>query len=272
MAEYFSHDYGARNDPKLLKLQMKMGQEGKGIFWDIVEIIYEQGGYIMQEECESIAFALRVEYNKVLSVLSDFELFILKDGKYYSNTILKRIEKRDSVSLKRSESSKKRWADANALQKDSKCNAKIRKDKKGKDKILKEIKESNIADKSAEFTPCMDIYCKWAKELIGVNPKIDGGDGVALKSIISHIKGMEQVKAGGRSVLEVWQFILDNHSGWDQFHKRQTSLKQINSNFNNIIYSIKNGNSKDSEKDKFRKLSNAIGSGMVVDFRPKNDG
>ena len=36
MAEYFPHDYGARNDPKLAKLQMDMGYEGVGMYWSLV--------------------------------------------------------------------------------------------------------------------------------------------------------------------------------------------------------------------------------------------
>ena len=40
---YFSHDYGSRNDPKLVKVLMKLKQEGKGVYWDLIEMLYEQG-------------------------------------------------------------------------------------------------------------------------------------------------------------------------------------------------------------------------------------
>ena len=40
-SNYFSHDFGARNDPKLIELQMEMGGQGLAIFWCIVEMLWE---------------------------------------------------------------------------------------------------------------------------------------------------------------------------------------------------------------------------------------
>jgi hypothetical protein len=38
---YFSHDYNARNDEKIIKLIQKEGWEAYGIYWAVVEKIYE---------------------------------------------------------------------------------------------------------------------------------------------------------------------------------------------------------------------------------------
>ena len=43
---YITHDFGARNDPKLMDLQMEMGGQGLGIFWCLVEMLWENGGTI----------------------------------------------------------------------------------------------------------------------------------------------------------------------------------------------------------------------------------
>ena len=40
---YFSHDYNARNDIKIKKLILKHGFCGYGIFWAIIEDLYNKG-------------------------------------------------------------------------------------------------------------------------------------------------------------------------------------------------------------------------------------
>ena len=41
-AYYFSHDSNARNDQRLIKIRMKYGMEGYGIYFGIIEILREQ--------------------------------------------------------------------------------------------------------------------------------------------------------------------------------------------------------------------------------------
>ena len=54
---YFQHDYNARNDPKLQDVLIDLGVEGIGVFWCIIEQLYEQGGKLPLRSCKSIAFA-----------------------------------------------------------------------------------------------------------------------------------------------------------------------------------------------------------------------
>jgi len=106
---YFSHDYGARNDPKLIKLLMKLGQEGKGIYWDLVEMLYEQNGYLDLHECESIAFALRTDCDKLISVLKDFDLFVNDGNYFYSQSVLNRLAQRSEKSHQATLAAYQRW-------------------------------------------------------------------------------------------------------------------------------------------------------------------
>ncbi len=55
---YFSHDYSARNDPKLVKVLMKLGQAGKGvtgIWWrcysNKADICNYQNAIVMRSHC-----------------------------------------------------------------------------------------------------------------------------------------------------------------------------------------------------------------------------
>lgn len=63
--EYFSHDYNARSDPKLRKLLMKEGIEGIGVYWCIIEMLYEQEGILPLSECEAIAFELHTQCERM---------------------------------------------------------------------------------------------------------------------------------------------------------------------------------------------------------------
>lgn len=137
---YFSHDFNARNDPKLQELLMVEGQRGIGVYWCLVEIMYEQGGKLDLLKCDSYAFALRVDTDCIQNVV---RIAFKSDKKYFwSESVLGRIEKMREKSHKARASANARWSDANALQSQSDSNANKRKEKKinksNKEKVKKE--------------------------------------------------------------------------------------------------------------------------------------
>ncbi len=105
---YFSHDYNARADRKLVKLQAKLNMEGIGIFWCIIEMLYEEAGYL-PKEYDSIAFELRANNSTIKSVIEDFDLFEFDDEKFWSESCLERINKRMEISKIARENINKRW-------------------------------------------------------------------------------------------------------------------------------------------------------------------
>ena len=97
-ALYFSHDFGARNDPKLQEVRMQMGMEGLGIYWCIVEMLYEQGGHLPLTAVRGIAYDLRVDEATIRSIIGDFGLFgQTDDGRFFSGSALSRIEKKRKI-------------------------------------------------------------------------------------------------------------------------------------------------------------------------------
>jgi hypothetical protein len=98
MKEYFSHEYNARDDDKMPKLLSELGYEGYGIFWAVVEMLYKNEGY-MQLDCKSIAFALHCEINCLTRVINDFDLFINDGGKFYSESVLRRLGIRGFIQM-----------------------------------------------------------------------------------------------------------------------------------------------------------------------------
>jgi len=160
---YFSHDYNARNDQKIKKLISKHGFLGYGLFWAIIEDLYNNAN-ALQTDYESIAFDLRSNENIIESIIKDFDLFVINGDKFGSMSIQKRLDERDAKSKKARESARYRWdklkTDANALQTGS--NSNTIKEKKVKEIKLNESKENNIDERKLKFAstlqPFVSIY------------------------------------------------------------------------------------------------------------------
>ena len=106
---YFAHDYNARNDPKLQNVLFDLGVEGIGVFWCIIEQLYEQGGKLPLHYCKSIAFALHVDFNCVERLVNDYGLFKNDGENIWSESVLNRLNRRTEVSEKRKLAALARW-------------------------------------------------------------------------------------------------------------------------------------------------------------------
>ena len=143
---YFSHDYNARSDVKIKRLIAKHGLLGYGIYWSIIEDLY-QNANALPLDCESIAFDLRTNEEVVQSIINDFDLFIIEGKEFGSLSVQRRLEERVERSKKAQKSAYSRWnKNANALQPQSDSNAiKERKGKENKEskEELREAKPKN---------------------------------------------------------------------------------------------------------------------------------
>ncbi len=106
---WFKHDYNARGDSKMIALRKEMGMEGVGIYWAIIEIMYEEGGYIPLDKIEIIAYELRVKPDKILKVLNSFGLSRSENGKVWSDSVINRLDERTKKSQKARESVNTRY-------------------------------------------------------------------------------------------------------------------------------------------------------------------
>jgi hypothetical protein len=153
---YFSHDYNSRNDEKIKKLIRKHGMQGYGIFWAIVEELYNNAN-ALHLDYDGIAFDLRTESDIIKSVLHDFDLFVFNGDNFGSLSVQNRINNRRDKSQKARDSAYSRWnknkIDANALQTQSDSNA--IKERKGKEIKGKESKESK---------PSIDEFLSFCKD------------------------------------------------------------------------------------------------------------
>lgn len=148
---YFSHDYNARNDLKITRLRHKYGMEGLGVYWCLVEMLYEEGGYLMLSDSECIANELRTQCDTLKSIITSDDLFKNDGEKFWSNSVLRRLEKRHEKSQKASESATKRWDNANAMRTQCDGNASKGKERKG-NKIKEEEITANITTAAGDIS------------------------------------------------------------------------------------------------------------------------
>lgn len=174
---YFPHDYNARNDPKLQDVLIEHGAAGLGVFWCIVELLYEQGGELLLKSCKSIAFVLHQECAMVESVVKDFGLFDNNGETFWSNSVNKRLGKRQQISERRKQAALTRWqseanqqkqsnSDANAMQNDAK--EKNRKENISND-IEREIPQKRFVPPTLEEVQAYIVekgYCVDAESFI----------------------------------------------------------------------------------------------------------
>jgi len=132
---YFSHDYNARADQKIKKLIVKFGFLGYGLYWAIIEDLY-QNANALRTDYDSIAFDLHSDCDTVKSIVNDFDLFIIEDVFFGSLSVQRRLDERKTKSSKASESANKRWekekSDANAMR--TQCDSNAIKERKGKER------------------------------------------------------------------------------------------------------------------------------------------
>jgi len=217
---YFPHDYNSRHDRKLINVIMKHGMVGIGVYWCIVEMLYEEGGYLPLEY-ERITFELRTEKSVIQSIINDFELFNISDDQFYSEAVIERLQKRCEKSESARKSINYRWDkiknSTNVLQSNVKRNT--IKEKKGKEKKGKEKKEY-----SSDFLTFYSIY-----------PKKIGRDAAwkawksrngSLPDINIIIKSIEQQKKSDQWLKDNGQFIPNPATWINQGRWADEGIKQ----------------------------------------------
>ena len=106
---YFTHDYNAANDSKVLFLRQQLGMEGYGIFWFIVEQLAQAGGFLPTKIMPVLAMQMQVTEAKVRSVINDYELFNLFEESFYSKRLIEHLDIRKQLSESGKKGAQSRW-------------------------------------------------------------------------------------------------------------------------------------------------------------------
>lgn len=122
MKEYIKHDYGASRDQSIQILMLKHGAKAYGMYWIIVEAMYEACGTLAEAVLKNVVAMSKVRNGmQVFDTMLELGLFEEIDGGYTSNRIQNALLERDKISDVRSNAAKIKHA--NAKQKQSKSSA-----------------------------------------------------------------------------------------------------------------------------------------------------
>ena len=152
---YFNHDSVARLDIRVIKLRSKLGYEGYGVFWAVLELLFSEENKLCVDDYDSLAFGLQCDSKVLKQVVEDFDLFVVEDGCFYSRRLNNHIEQINSKSIKAKENASKRWNNATAMQPHSNRNASIS-ISNSKSKLNKSI-EDRIVDFKKSVQSISDI-------------------------------------------------------------------------------------------------------------------
>jgi hypothetical protein len=196
---YFPHDYNAHEDEKIIKLLRREGHEGYGIYWHLVELVAASSEARLKiEDIEDIAFAMRLDCERIKSIIFDFELFKIDEKFFWSNRLVKFFKEKEKKSEAARKSAKVRWNKenkgyANAMR--TQCERNAIKERKGK-----EIKEKKTY--GAHFETFYSAYPKKRKKgdaekaFKGVAEDVD----VLLAAIAKQKKSASWLEDGGKYI------------------------------------------------------------------------
>lgn len=88
--EWFYHDVDAASDVKCRFLLKQLGVAGYGVFWLIVEDLYQADGWELEYNPETIAQRFGCDAALVKRVVEDYELFDVIDGRFWSDAVKRR--------------------------------------------------------------------------------------------------------------------------------------------------------------------------------------
>jgi uncharacterized protein YdaU (DUF1376 family) len=144
---YFSHDYNASNDYKILLLRSELGMEGYGIYWYIIERLADAGGKLPKKIIPVLAMETHTSADKIEKILNNFELFESDENQFFSERLLRHLDFREhkktmaSIAGKKSAESRKSTDVKQPVQQtfnDRSTSVEQRKEKKRKEKEIKE--------------------------------------------------------------------------------------------------------------------------------------
>jgi hypothetical protein len=94
-AYYFSHDANAQDDPKCMVLIDQLGMEGYGIFWALIEKLRNESNYKLPLAIVgSLARRWGTSKEKVETVITKYDLFVLEGAHFFSLRLLRSMEEK----------------------------------------------------------------------------------------------------------------------------------------------------------------------------------
>jgi hypothetical protein len=173
---YFSHDYNAAQDEKILYLRSKYGMEAYGLYWFFIELLHQSPNSKLKcKLIDGISYQLNIDIDKLLQFYDtciSIELFVTDGEFYWSQRVLEnkeiQDEKRKSKSFAGKKGMEKRWGSSSyntTITEDNTCITKHNKEKESKEKESKlnnkELFITNIEEYKILLGDCYDEFLEY---------------------------------------------------------------------------------------------------------------
>jgi len=143
---YFSHDFNAHNDVKILFLRQQLGMEGYGIYWYLIESLADAGGLLPLKIIPVLSMQMHTNEVKVLAVINEFDLFTVVDDQFLSARLNEHLNKVNNIKQINSEKGKRSGEARRLTAVKQRLNSELTADEQRKGKEIKE-KESEKENK-----------------------------------------------------------------------------------------------------------------------------
>lgn len=274
---YFSHDSNARNDEKILMLRAEHGWQGYGLFWALVEMMFETKATCL---CHSKVKGIAISYNIDITLLDSVintcvteGLFVSDGTVFWSETLRQRKQKFLELRQQKSDAGRKgmakRWGSDNAvitennavITENNKVKESKEKESKGKEKN-KEPLSPKFADDGQEVTLSKLLFSLMKQN----DPKAREP---SFQKWAEHMDKL--MRLDNREPEEIRQVILFCQA--DSFWRGNIlSTKKLRDKFPTLLMRMKeNKNAGNRGDNQFFNAENGAGAGKAVSRRTEQD-
>lgn len=104
---FFKHDVHAARDKKCAKLIRERGWEGYGLYWGLLEFLYESKQCELEYDLPNLAWQFHCDEELLRAVVEEYELFQVAEGRLWSEGVKKRYEEYKTQSERRIEAGRR---------------------------------------------------------------------------------------------------------------------------------------------------------------------
>lgn len=238
---YFSHDYNAHNDFKILFLRQQLGIEGYGIYWFLIETLANSDGILPLKVIPALSMQMHTTEAKVEAVIKNFELFEISENDFFSIRLNKNLQKlqdlKETNSIKglKSAELKRLKTLNNSTAVEPQLNHGSTKERKGKEK--KENIDNNIFKDTEAIKHTKNIESNTTPQVLLENSNLFRKPNVPTFEQVHE----EFIRKGGTK--EMAEKFFEINSGLDWYYKNSpiTNFRHFVSSY---ISSWKNNDSK----------------------------
>lgn len=122
-SQYFPHDYLALDDTKIQDMLFDIGCVGYGIFWALIEVLYQERGRYPLSSVKYVAYKAHADLETTIKVIHNYGLFGYDDTYFWSESQLRRQKTRDEISESKRKGGRARAEKTKQMQSNNQANA-----------------------------------------------------------------------------------------------------------------------------------------------------